>query len=78
MGSRGSCDGAEKAGSRRYALPHFEFVCHECEKGSLVTLPGDTEYEHKLTCVHCGSTNIELRAKLNEVSTEDDASPHAV
>ena len=39
-------------------MPVYEFVCHDCEKTFEILRPM-SETASNVTCVHCGSTNIE-------------------
>jgi putative FmdB family regulatory protein len=42
-------------------MPHYEFLCHDCQKFFDKILPL-VEYEgSKIQCPHCGSKNVEQR-----------------
>ena len=43
------------------AMPHYEFLCRECQKFFDKVLALVDYEEGEITCPHCGSKNIEQR-----------------
>ena len=42
-------------------MPHYEFLCHDCQKFFDKTLSLADYEEGEILCPHCGSKNVEQR-----------------
>lgn len=54
-------------------MPHYEFICHDCNKGFLITLSQHDYQEGRVYCPHCGSDAVALHVALPILATKKGA-----
>jgi len=54
-------------------MPHYEFLCHDCQKFfDKIVDPADYE-EGEILCPHCGSKDVEQRRAFYALTSKRSA-----
>jgi len=51
-------------------MPVYDYICHDCHKSFEIVLTLTEHDCEKVTCPHCGSTNVEQEAAAFFAVTE--------